>query len=398
MALQNTSRLFGAFLATAVITTELPAADPPRTTSAPAVSDSTRLTSEEPEILTDAEFNWVVTLQVTNGLESGLYLDSLFCDIEDLDPGETRADRRTRLDLRSLSQLSPAIPALSSNVIQHSGPALAERARLTYSLHCHRSTGSPFTITTVIEAKPGGSSAYPSTLLDVGGRKVELVLVPAQRDTGRGPGVFVIHGHGSHARHSIRSARHLSVRGYSVAIVSMPGYGQSAGPSDFMGPATSAAAAAALEHFRQSGKVDPQRIVVWGQSRGATVAAGLAARDARLRGVILQSGIYDLWATYRGTGLPGFQEAIVAEAGKDSAAWRDRSPILIADQVKVPVLILHGERDGQVPIEQAHAMAARIQEAGGRVETQYAPLGGHAYPPNLGFRAGLAFIEKHLTP
>jgi dienelactone hydrolase len=390
--------LIAVLVVASVAATELPAADAPAPDALPANPDSSRLTSEEPEILTDADFTWIVTLQVMNGLEAGLYLDSLFCDVEDMDPGETRADRRTRLDLRSLSQLSPAIPALSSNVIQHSGPALAERARLTYSLHCHRSTGAPFTLKTVVEAKPGGSAAYPSTLLDVGGRKVELVMVPALRDTGRGPGVFLIHGHGTHARHSIRSARQLAVRGYSVGIVSMPGYGQSAGPADFMGPATVAAAQAALDHFRASGKVDPQRIVAWGQSRGATVAATLAARDPRLRGAILQSGIYDLWATHRGTGLAEFREAIVAEAGPDSAAWRERSPILVADQMKVPVLVLHGERDDQVPIGQARALAGRIEESGGRVETQFAPFGGHAYPSNLGFRAGLEFLEKHAVP
>ncbi len=382
--------------------------DAPKTQPAPStnktapprvgIPDPARLTIAESEIPTDAEFNWSVTLEIVNAGDSGLYLDSLFCLVEDLDPGETRMPRNHTLDLRSLTKLTPSLSAGDGNVIQHTGPATAEHAKLTYTMHCHRSVGAPFTLTVGVEAKPAGSAAYPSKLLDVDGRKVECVLVQALRDTGRGPGILMIHGHGTHARHSIRSARLFAIRGYSVMLVSMPGYGQSTGPADFMGPATVAAAEAALVEFRNSSSVDPKRIVVWGISRGATVAAEMAERGGGLRGAILQSGIYDLWATYRATKLPGFREAIVAEAGADSAAWRARSPLLRANQLKMPMLVLHGERDENVPIAQARAMASAVRAAGAPVDTVFAPKSAHALAINDVNRAAFDFFGRALAP
>jgi pimeloyl-ACP methyl ester carboxylesterase len=369
-------------------------AAPPKNT----IPDPAQLTVAESEIATDADFSWSVTLEIRNLGDSGLYLDSLFCLVEDLDPGETRLPRSHTLDLRYLTKLTPSLSAGDGNVIQHTGPAMAEHARLTYTMYCHRSAGGPFPLTIGVEAKPGGSAAYPSKLLEVGGRKVETVLVPALRDTGRGPGILMIHGHGTHARHSIRTARLFAIRGYTVMLVSMPGYGQSTGPADFMGPATLSAAEAALAEFRTSSFVNPKRIVVWGVSRGATVAAEMAERSTDLRGAVLQSGIYDLWATYRGTKLPGFREAIVAEVGADSAAWSARSPLLRAKQVKMPVLVLHGDRDENVPVGQARAMVAAVRAAGASVDTVFVGNATHVLGINTVHRAAFDFFGRTLAP
>jgi len=44
------------------------------------------------------------------------------------------------------------------------------------------------------------------------------------------------------------------------------------------------------------------------------------------------------------------------------SALRDRSAIYFADQVNVPVLILHGGTDEEVPASQALAFAAKLNE------------------------------------
>src|SRR5262245_10943252 len=59
----------------------------------------------------DEDFNWRVPLRFTNPGETGLYPDSLTCDVEDLDPGETRGPRTAHLDLRVITRLVGPIAA-----------------------------------------------------------------------------------------------------------------------------------------------------------------------------------------------------------------------------------------------------------------------------------------------
>ena len=344
---------------------------------------------------TGADLDWSISLEVTNPGGTGLYLDSLWCEVQDLDPGETRAERNTRIDLSGVLKMLSSIPAQDSTVFQHAGPAAAEHARLTYTLLAHRMDGVRFTFATTVEVTAGASAtAYPSQFLEVAGHKVEYVMVPALLDTGKTAGVLLVHGHASNARHSIRAARQLAQRGFSVLAVSMPGYGESDGPADFMGPRSVAAAAAALERLARDPAVDSTRLAAWGISRGATVVARLAATRRDLNAIVLQSGIYDLWAVYRGTELPGFKEAIVAEAGSDSSAWRERSPLLTVDRIGAATLILHGERDSHVPPGQAHAFYDALVARKAPVEAKFYPGSAHGLPAADTFRLGADFIRK----
>src|SRR5687768_10559305 len=76
----------------------------------------------------------------------------------------------------------------------------------------------------------------------------------------------------------------------TAAAVSQPGYGASAGPPDFCGPRTQDAIAAALSFLRVQPNVDPDRIVLYGYSRGAIASAMAATREPDLRALILGAG------------------------------------------------------------------------------------------------------------
>jgi len=348
------------------------------------------------DLRTDADFSWSVTLELSNPGTAGLYLDSLTCDAEDLDPGETRAPRTTHLDLTRLIKLVPTLEGGGSNTFQHSNPALAEKAKLTYRLYAHRSDGRKENVEAVANIEPGASQEYASRFVQVDGKRIEYVIVPVLGTTLASPGLLLVHGNGSNARHMLRSARQLANRGYNVAVVSMPGYGQSEGPADFMGPLSVKAASLVLDTLARQPQVDPKRLGAWGFSRGATVVAELAARRKDLDAVVLQSGIYDLAAVHRGTQLPGFAETIVAEAGTDSAAWKERSPILRADRIQAAVLVLHGEKDSHVPAAQAHAMVAALEAKGKKPESKFYPTGEHQVPPADAQRLTMEFLTNHL--
>lgn len=62
----------------------------------------------------------------------------------------------------------------------------------------------------------------------------------------------------------------------TAAAVSQPGFGASDGPADFCGPGTQQAIIAVLSFLKKQPSVDPNRIVLYGKSRGAVASAMVA--------------------------------------------------------------------------------------------------------------------------
>ena len=60
-------------------------------------------------------------------------------------------------------------------------------------------------------------------------------------------------------------------------------------------------------------------------------------------------------------------------------AWSDRSPISYADRVSTPVLLLHGEADHRVPIEQSEAYFVALKRLGKEVELVRFPGCAHSF-------------------
>ena len=233
------------------------------------------------------------------------------------------------------------------------------------------------------------------------GRKIEILWAKPAAE-GRRPAVLFIHGHQESNRNGgetyVRIGRlgTMARRGYVAAAISQPGYGNSEGPPDFCGPATQDAVLAALEHLRGKPFVDPDRVAVFGYSRGAVVAAMVATRDARLAGVVLGAGAYDFFTFYP-TPMRGINMNISAEAGTSAAAFRARSALHHADKIRAPVLILHGQRDQRIPVEQAHAFAARLGAAGVPVSLKVFPNAAHSIPGEDQYREVYPFLARVLA-
>ena len=366
--------------------------------SAPAAPSGPqpRLIADPDQVRASESLTWNTSFRLFNTLDVGLYSDSVRCRYEDTGPGETGVSRVQEVSFPGMAQAFGALSAGDSVSFNYGAPALFETGRVTFRLYTHRGDGVKYVSTATFEVQPGPiSEQHPSEFLTVDGKKVETVFFESNKGNGS-PGVLLVHGEGSQARALFSTAIQLSNRGYHVLMVSMPGYGQSEGPADLMGPHTLAAAGAALDRLKRTPGVDSLHLGAWGISRGATVAAGLAAQRSDLGCVIAQSGIYDLQATYRGTKMPGFREAIVAEAGSDSAGWKERSPIVRIAATHTPILVLHGENDTTVPADQAHAYANALKTAGVAVESSFFPGAGHELTPGLVTRPILIFLEATL--
>ena len=136
----------------------------------------------------------------------------------------------------------------------------------------------------------------------------------------------------------------LARRGYIAAAVSQPGFGDSAGPSDFCGPRTQEAVIAAIDYLLSLPNADKTRVALYGVSRGAATASMVATKDPRITALILMAGVYDLEEFYP-TGDKYLDLNILNETGATPEAFAERAALRYADRIKAHTLILHGEQD-----------------------------------------------------
>lgn len=181
-------------------------------------------------------------------------------------------------------------------------------------------------------------------LIDRGdGATVELFQAQAASETPTGAILFVHGNQGGRLLGGIEAvdsgALHRFCSGLNItaAAVSQPCFGASDGPPDFCGPKTQQAIIAALAFLRGQPSVDPNRIVLYGNSRGAVASAMVATQVSDLRAVILSSGVYDLEVAYHESS-DGLRWAIEKEAGLSREAFLARSAIHYAPEVRSETL------------------------------------------------------------
>jgi dipeptidyl aminopeptidase/acylaminoacyl peptidase len=231
------------------------------------------------------------------------------------------------------------------------------------------------------------------------GKKVEVFWTKPGGE-GPHPAVLFIHGHQEQIRDGgaayVRTGRlrAMASRGFVAASVSQPGYGDSDGLPDFCGPFTQEAVLDAIDFLRGQAFVNPDKVAIYGYSRGAVVASMVATRDPRLAAVVLGGGAYDFFTWYP-TPLRGIDDNIRSEAGTSPASFRARSALYHADAIKAPVLILHGAADERVPVRQAEAFAEKLRAIGIPLRIKIFPA-RHAIPVNDQYAEVYPFLERYL--
>jgi pimeloyl-ACP methyl ester carboxylesterase len=335
------------------------------------------LVAPDTPVVATENSEWLVPLKVINGLEVGIYGDSVGCVIEDLDPGQTHTSRVQRVNSTEVVKVLQSLGRFDSTAVRYRAPAFAEHARLTFTLYTHTQAGERHQSTAACETAPGkASQRFRSELIPDKVGRIETVLVPEPWPVGSSPGVLIVHPEGTHARKLIGLGWYLANQGATVMLVSQPGYGLSDGKPDLAGPRTVDALSRALDRLRRSPQVDSSRIAIWGISTGATAAALLAERRKDLSAVILQSGLYDLDAVFRESANDSLKRALEMEGGGKSG-WRKRSPTLFASTFHAPVLLVHGEQDVYAPASQAKAFGDQLRAAGVDARTSVVPQAGH---------------------
>ncbi len=138
--------------------------------------------------------------------------------------------------------------------------------------------------------------------------------------------------------------------------------------------------AAAGEYLRRLPFVDRQRIGIYGGSYGGFLTAyGLARRSDLFAAGVAWHGIYD-WSYWVKNPLPGGMFFTPwGVAGEDPEMVRDSSPIAHVDSWRSPVLLISGDDDRRVLVEETVALERALQQAGVPVETMLIPNEIHSF-------------------
>jgi dipeptidyl aminopeptidase/acylaminoacyl peptidase len=194
------------------------------------------------------------------------------------------------------------------------------------------------------------------------GRNIEAIAI-SPLATGKYPGVLLLPGFEGTAKTLLGVGVFFAGQGFACLAVTPPGFGKSEGKRDFMGPASIDAFATGFRKFRHDPYVDSTKMGIFGYSRGAMAASLLSVKlGSEVKAAVFGAGVYDFQRAYDETKLDGIRENMKAETGMTETAIRDRSSILRMQKLKCPVLILHGENDGNAPTNQAFLLRDRLVE------------------------------------
>jgi uncharacterized protein len=209
--------------------------------------------------------------------------------------------------------------------------------------------------------------------------------------------VLFLHGNAENISTHFRSIAWLPDEGFNVLALDYRGYGASEGTPSLAGMQLDIDAA--MHSLLAHKDVDPNRIIIFGQSLGGTLAIHYAAHSAyraNIRAVIIDSAFYD------------FRQIAKEKLATSYITWPfqwlpwltiddDYSPATsIASLSPLPLLLIHGDQDVVVP---THHSRQLFEHAGEPKELWIVPGAGHIQ--SLGSEAVrvrlIAFLLRYIS-
>ncbi|WP_296596929.1 S9 family peptidase [Phenylobacterium sp.] len=164
-----------------------------------------------------------------------------------------------------------------------------------------------------------------------------------------------------------------------------------------------------VRYLAGQGTIDPKRVCIVGASYGGYAALAGAALDPGVyRCAASIAGLSDLrrfvdWSRRQnGIGAQRYWTRFMGAEASSDPALAEISPIDHIDAITAPILLIHGQDDTVVPIEQSRMMAEALTRAGKPVE--FLVQKGEDHWLSRGdsrlqmLTATMAFVEKHNPP
>jgi len=129
--------------------------------------------------------------------------------------------------------------------------------------------------------------------------------------------------------------------------------------------------------------VDAERMGLMGWSYGGFMAAWAVTQTNRFKAAIMGAGISDYHSFHAQSHFQDWDMRFLGKINHPVSPlthpeiYRKYSPITYAQHVTTPTLIVHGEKDVCVPLNQAHAFYRALQELDVPVELVVYPREGH---------------------
>lgn len=144
---------------------------------------------------------------------------------------------------------------------------------------------------------------------------------------------------------------------------------------------------AAIRHLKKEGLVEGDRVGMYGQSHGAAVSLIAAGRDPTIRAVVAEAAFTDAADLYRHVKasrdpsaknlLDEFVPMVGGTPEQVPGEYEIRSAVNYVDGIQAAVLLIHGEKDPLIPVEQALRMYDLLRERGRTVSLKTYPNEGH---------------------
>ena len=200
---------------------------------------------------------------------------------------------------------------------------------------------------------------------------------------GRFPGVMMIPGFQRTALDLISLGVALAREGIAGVGISQPGFGRSQGKPDYVGPETLRVLKEGFRKFKHEPYIDDKRMGIYGFSRGGMAASLLAVQIDDIDAAVFGAGVYDFKKAHDEATIEGIRHNMEIETGWTEAAIRERSSVFQMEKLKCPVLILHGEKDMNVPVSQAYLLRDRLTQLKKEFEIKLFPDREHGIGPEV---------------
>lgn len=161
-----------------------------------------------------------------------------------------------------------------------------------------------------------------------------------------------------------------------------------------------------MDWLAKDGVIDPKRVCIVGSSYGGYAAQWGAIRNPeRYRCAVSFAGVSDM------PRLLKYQLSDMSNLKRGAAEWKKTvmgpedfdlktiSPLMFADKLKVPLMLLHGDKDQRVPFKQSTMMADALKAAGKDYEFYAIPGEGHGFSKSVNAKLWYdkldVFLKKH---
>jgi len=224
----------------------------------------------------------------------------------------------------------------------------------------------------------------------------------------------IVYVHGGPASQSVNSfsrfIQHMVNQGYMVIAPNYrgsTGYGKEFQQANLfdMGGGDLQDVLAAADFIKQTGYLDPKKVVLMGGSYGGylTMLGVTKAPDVWAAGVPIVPFVN--WFTEIQNEDPVLQQSDLATMGdpeKNKALFKERSPIFFVDQVKAPLFLLAGGNDPRCPEEESRQVIDAIKKRGGVVEFKVYANEGHGFARVENqidaYQRVSGFLKAHVPP